>query len=564
LLLAAQYVLFRQHAQREVVWTFPQNFDQNTYLALAYKTYEYTHLLGPVQGHWRCFREGFPTGIMLPFQASLLFELTGPSRLSALTLNFAYFALLQVVLVGVLRHLSGRWSVALLGLGLLLTANTPFLDPGGMMDFRLDFIASCLLGVFLCLVLRSGVFASWPWSIASGGAAALLVLFRFLTFVYLAAIFGVLLLFLAGRLWYRRRDAGRRRLAARQLIGLALAGVCLLGLTLPVLWYHRAGIWKYYVLNHVTGKEKEVRAAECGVHSLRDALLFYPKSVWSDHTRGLFRVLSVLAVLAALGLTLYRRRARKSAPLARPLDRTTAFLFLVLCLVVPYAVLTVNVAKSPVVGSILVPPLLGLVLLPITLAAARWQPKSSAAVTGVLAGLAVLALGAGFAKQGRRLGGRTEMSRHRELHEREARLFDAIGRHCKRMKWAPLRVSITTLGDWVYPGAATPLIYEHEGYYLETVLYLGRDVLAVTEGRALAYLQESDFVIFTEPKKRQPFAYPFERSMRQLRPRLKAYCAQHFALLETLRLSDGEKVEIYVRPALPRNVARADAAAKRR
>src|SRR5262249_36123381 len=154
---------------------------------------------GLLPGLWYGLNMLLPQGVMIQVQGSLLFLLLGPSRLSALTLNFIYFALLQCVLAATLRWLSGRWSLALLGVGLLLSAKTPFFWAGGLMDFRIDFISFCLFGIFMCVVLRSRMFVSRRWSLVVGLVGANMALFRFLTLAYLGGILGLLFLFLCVR-----------------------------------------------------------------------------------------------------------------------------------------------------------------------------------------------------------------------------------------------------------------------------------------------------------------------------------------------------------------------------
>src|SRR5262249_55260118 len=163
----------------------------------------------------------------------------GASRLSALTLNFIHFALLQVALAWVLLWLSKRWSVALFAVGLLLTAGAPFWWVGGLMDFRIDFMAMSLFGVFACLLLRSGVCASRGWSLAAGALAGLCVLTRFLTMLYFTALFGILFVAFAARWWFGR---GRRPESAARVVNLVLAGAVLVGCCLPGVWVHRHGL----------------------------------------------------------------------------------------------------------------------------------------------------------------------------------------------------------------------------------------------------------------------------------------------------------------------------------
>ena len=221
LFLLAQFGMFRQFVMREIARRYPANHDQANFLQQSYLAYEKLLAAGPREGFSEELGNGRPhkahpprdtvvlpqhapegrqrtdlqtvaVGLMLPFQATILYGIAGPGRVTALSINFFYFALFQIALVATLRRLTGRWSVALIGLGLLLTAMTPFYWQGGIADFRTDFIGFCLFGTFMCLALRCGAFASRRWSVAAGLVAALLVTFRFISLVYLAGILGLL------------------------------------------------------------------------------------------------------------------------------------------------------------------------------------------------------------------------------------------------------------------------------------------------------------------------------------------------------------------------------------
>src|SRR5690349_9860924 len=93
LLLVGQYALFRHYAQREIVWAYPDHFDQAVYLGQSYTLYEEMR----VHGVWPTLRQQLdavrPTGVLFPVEGSLFLLLLGPGRLSALTMHFAHFAL---------------------------------------------------------------------------------------------------------------------------------------------------------------------------------------------------------------------------------------------------------------------------------------------------------------------------------------------------------------------------------------------------------------------------------------------------------------------------------------
>ena len=152
LLFVLEYGLFSQYVVRELAWAPPGYHDQSVYLGQSYDIFETIVSEGVWKGIVRGWRESGANGTQLSIQGALLYLFLGTSRLTALTLNFAYFLLFQAALAATLRWYSGRWSAAFLGIGLALTAKSTFLGAGGMMDFRIDFVASCLFGTFICVV----------------------------------------------------------------------------------------------------------------------------------------------------------------------------------------------------------------------------------------------------------------------------------------------------------------------------------------------------------------------------------------------------------------------------
>src|SRR5262249_58318105 len=129
---------------------------------------------------------------------------------------------------------------------------TTFRQPGGFMDFRIDFIACCLFGTFHCVVVRSHFFEQRWLAVLAGAVAAGLVLFRFLTLVYFAGILGVFLAVASLRMRAAAPGSPDRLRLSRSVQGLVLAALVLLTLTAPWIWHNRQPMWHYYLLRHVT------------------------------------------------------------------------------------------------------------------------------------------------------------------------------------------------------------------------------------------------------------------------------------------------------------------------
>ena len=72
-----------------------------------------------------------PTGNLLSTEAAVLYLFLGNSRLTALLVLFGHWIALQIVAVATIRWLSGRRSLAVIGLALLLLAACQLRKEGG-------------------------------------------------------------------------------------------------------------------------------------------------------------------------------------------------------------------------------------------------------------------------------------------------------------------------------------------------------------------------------------------------------------------------------------------------
>src|SRR3989338_2355096 len=162
LLIIGEFILFRNFVYREMVPYIPMAFDQAGYLSVAYGLYE----IAKSQGIWAAIVSAmtFPSGPLFMLQSLLFFLLTGASRFSALSINFIYFAALQWVTFLTVRYLFKKTDMAIMAVGILLATKVPFYVGGGISDFRMDFIAFCLYGIFIAAVLRSNIFLNTKWS----------------------------------------------------------------------------------------------------------------------------------------------------------------------------------------------------------------------------------------------------------------------------------------------------------------------------------------------------------------------------------------------------------------
>lgn len=551
LIISAEYYLFKTYVRREIASAYPANYDQVSYLYQTYKTHEDIETTGFFKGFGNYLTGINANGIMIHLQSNLFFMIGGCSRVSALTLNFFYFALFQCVFTATLHWFSNRWDIAYLGFGLLLTIQTPFLGAGGMLDYRIDFIAFSLFGIFICLAVRSTLFHSWRWSVICGATAGFLVLFRFITLVYFIGVFSVLPCIIAFRFMNARRDSLTRSRLIHQLLGMFIAIAVMSCICVPILWMQRNTIWNYYVVNHVLGGEKAIRMKEFDIYSPMDVILFYPKSVWFDHAGSLFRRLSISLIITfcvfTLGRYLWPRPFLTDTVGINCLScKMDSFLFLTVCLVAPYAILTVNSLKSPVVASILVPPLLWIILFLIVVSSKNhiaWKRSLTSSFVSVLAVGAILA---GSYTQAQCLSRQGPFSRQRKDHEEVLRLYDAIGDYCCASGLNSPNIGSTSIADFMSPVAVAVQYYERKRVLLFPRVQLGNSIHALGESELLDRLSLCDIVMYNDADVPRTLPYPFEDSMCSLRRTMKAYCNNHFVKLDTFRFCNTDIV-LYIR-----------------
>lgn len=578
-LVLVQWGLFRQFALREVVWSYPTYRDQDTYLFESYIAYQDILDLGfgrglkQAIGIWRppstrntpgtvslpvrprerrdYLPGGDPQGAMLPLQATLLYCFAGPGRLTALSLNFFYFALLQIILVGTVRWLSGLWSMAFIALGLLFLAATPFFFAGGLFDFRLDFITFCLYGVFVCLVVRSALFADWRWSAAAGACGALLFMFRFFTVIYLGGLMAATVAFLWWRL--RRSRPGGRPAAAMRLRNAWIACGIIALVALPVLAQRARSIKAYYFAGHITGPEKQMRAEEQGTEDEWSALWYYPRELAASHAGRDLLVWSgwVLAASAVAGLV--RRRTYGCG--VAPSKRSYIGWFVAASLLVPLAALTADPAKSPVVADVMVGPLVwAVLLLAIFLTDAYRGVAQPLWMRLGLAILAVILLARGTLAQVNHYVHRGPASRHSAEIASLLNLSDQIAKDCNEMGWTAPTFATDATSDALNFRVFEVLTFERHGQILDAWEELSESPMASAPAPPEAKLRFADFVVDIESSAPQSgtFEYPFDQSARKIRPQILAYCRR--SMVELDRRHIGEPIDcdvtLFIRPTV--------------
>src|SRR5216683_191038 len=309
-LFAVEAMIFYVHVARDIAPFYPSNFDQLSYYLATYDLISAFHARGP---------------------SAFVEELLQPTSATGTT-----FALQ----------------------GALLSLSTLFNGQGGIYDYRIDFSAFCLYGIWTCLLVWSGSFLRTSRALVVVAIGILLVYSRFFTIIYVSGVLGTLLAINSYGIW-RNPSPYRTAVAAQRIRNILLSSTIIAIICGARLFLSRAAIYDYYVVGHVLGEEKFIRAHELGLYTVADHLFFYPKSILKEHV-GLL-TLSMAGALA--GWSLWSDRVTASELFTRSRRFRQEFITLGLAILIPVAVLTINVSKSPVVvGIVAVPILLAMVL----------------------------------------------------------------------------------------------------------------------------------------------------------------------------------------------------------
>jgi hypothetical protein len=344
--LVLEAIIFYVHVHLQVAPYYPQVFDQLAYMSAT------TQVLDNLSHHGLAaliqpFLSPMPTGITYPLQGALAQLVLGPGRAALLTVNLVYFLAVQLCVFLTVRRLQGAPQAAWLALALFIGCIGIFKTAGGIADYRIDFAAMCLYGIWVCALAWTQEFASRKFSVLAGLVASALILLRFITAAYVGPIYIILFYYLA---FWKRRDEPFYLVRIGNLL---ISGVTVAVITLPALALAWGPINAYYVSGHLLGDEPAIRAADVGVVSLGSNLLYYPRSVL-DFQIG---TVGVVIIAATLIVALIGKLRSPSLTIGNPFDT----LVFAVALIVPLVVLTCDYSKSPVVVGVVLIPLMLLI-----------------------------------------------------------------------------------------------------------------------------------------------------------------------------------------------------------
>lgn len=539
-LLLSQYCLFREYVERELAPVYPRMFDQSGYLASAYGLHDDILEHGLASAGLRAWQLRSPQTLLFQPEAALLMFFTGASRLGALSLGFLHFALLQLVLVATLRRLSRGWTAPALALGLLLSARTAF-GWGGIGDFRTDFSALCLHGLFVCVVLSTNSFAARRAGLYVGAAAVYLALFRYVALIYLGATLLAFGAFLSIASWRAAAAERPAWLARRRNLGMALATLAL-GM-LPVIGASWGLLRSYYW----AGQHDAADQHSAGTGEELPGLVYYARSLRDDHAGEVFVALSAAALVVG-GLALRRRRPTAERAPVVPFETLPAAAFLATATVAPLVVLALNQARSPIVVGFLVPCLVLLVALPAVVAARRAMGPLRRRLLGCVSAVSVVT---GLAVQ------LDALARHAPPAERAdaqqaTQLLESVAQVCYDMEWRRPVVLYDTVNEFQMPWAAAVLAYERLRWRFDPAVPIGSPMFRPVEPKALRDgFAAADVAILVRRPPRRGFKpwLAFDSSMSVFREALVVRAEREMVLIARHNVDDWV-VDAYARPRL--------------
>ena len=534
-------IIFYSQLVNNVIPFYPPNHDQLVFLMESYK------LAADVPSHgWGGLFEYFffpanARGGAFEAEGALLALIGGLNRTSLLTLNLLYAVAVQSVLFCTVRGWTKSAPLAWGALAMLLASGTFFQFAGGIFDYRFDFAALCLYGIWICLIIWSDQLRNLHRSLVVAAVAILLVATRTITSVYVVAVYGWLLL-RAVWLLYRSLDPSVREVAKSQVRNVLLSGFVAALVVVPILIGQLPYLYRLYGIGHVFGDEKYTRAAELGLQSLRGHIEYYPRSLLGDHLGKAALGIGLVLIVAGFIWRAFAKATAWNEVRAALRAQVGSFLFLAVAIVFPLVVLTSDIAKSPVVGGVVTVPA---ILLVIAIAAVLFPRVTTRTATpapfwgrpgfrtfgdmaqdtfrqqwpNMLAIVLVVSCAGLFVRHAR--VNHWTMS-HEDL-QRINKLNDEITRYVVEANINPLRMSVDRIVDYTNYQVIALTAFEKYGIVLEYLPSLENNSFnAIPRDTAVELVSESDVVILTDPSIGRNAVFPMNDAIEKYWPALEA------------------------------------------
>jgi hypothetical protein len=516
---------------------YPVAFDQLRYLNEAYKLGDNFVQQGVLSAVRELLSPYSPNGFLLSLEGGLATALTGAHRTAALSVNIILLVVSQCILFFAVRRAFSE-AAAWCAVTLFLLTATPFLGAGGVFDFRIDFSAFCIFGIWACTVLVSKIYLDRSISLLAGFVAGWLVLTRFITFVYLGAIMGVVVVLL-GFVWIIYRDPQIRA----RCWNAALSGAVMVAMFAPFFFINARMIYNYYFVSLFVSNEAKIRALEFGVDSRLKHLLFYPESLLFDHLRRPFLLFAgACLVVAAIRHYLIHRDFRYDWSRHRP-----AICFLLCVIAVPFVFLNLSASKSPLIISVVAVPVILLIAVVVDTILGRtpdasrffkWQARAVAAVC-IGIGLSVFLFRAAAPKCHLGVDACLAVNDFNDAIIKYARsnLNDAPAFSSDSVNEM---INYLTLADRTYEQPGSPVNFRPE-YDMQ--------IFAPTKEDLLSKFSRSDVVVLSDPHLGRNSVYPSNAVISEYWQDLSTLVTKNMISVARTNIA-GVPYEAFVKPAL--------------
>lgn len=530
LIFCIEFAAFKYNILKEISPYYPSGFDQSIFLAIAYTLYDTIKR----QGFFASLSSSpfLSTGALFPYQAVLFFYVFGFSRFSALLPNIIYFIILQIITLVALRHFTKKNYLSTLMLGWILTIQSPVQIIGGLFDFRMDFVAFCLYGIFIACVMKSQLFVIKKWSLMAGLCALFIILMRTITITYMLSLVSIMTFYF----FYQSKKICiptvkmtyiTRFHHSVRILFFIISTSCIF------IYLNKSFLYHYYVIGHVISHEKYVRVLEAGIKNSYELWGYYPAMLLKQI--GLYTSTIMFLVLCLYLFLKPMHKLSHSTMLDRR-DWYDHFLFLVVSFFTPILILTFDTSKSSIVGSIAVMPLLWIMMWIIfALDEKKMISKIIFIVLSIIAG-STLFIG---------LNNQIHNISHKQsfnYHDRATinQMYQDIGNYAIHHDWSTITISTDRIMDYLIPTNIKVFYYENNKKLLTIrSTLLGGSMFPESRAAMLNALKKSHIVIFNisnnYPSKSP---YPADLYIASLKPLLTQYTEQRFSRLGDYKINE--------------------------
>lgn len=527
LFLAAEFILFDQVGAHHHTGIYPRWHDQIQYLMESYTGYIYSQAQGWREGLWHALINPSAQGTLHDFFAIAIFDLAGPSRSAALSVNMlAFLAWQTAVFIHLLRRTHSP-ACTWIGVSMVLAARSAWLPgPGSAFDFRLDWLATCMMGLSVVSCLETRSFRSTTGSALFGFCVGLTMLTRFLTGAYMAGafiIFGLWVLFGPERM---RRSAN-----------LLLSGLIAAGVAGPLMWLNREWIYNYYLVGHFSGPESAIRSPHWGFFT---SVKWFGSTFLTEYIGifALFLFFAGLLVLVPAILVAAKAPAERGFRIVAP---KFSLVPLLTFFVVPATILILHTQKSPYVLGVALPGLLMLLLEPLM---RLGQATSNRWVNGVAIAMVSATL-IGFIV---RIAPNPHPLDFLATAQRVNDFADMMARRCKLADLEEPRVAVDRVTDCLDGQVLRVLCYERHKIWIPFEMMLPMGIIEQPEADIWDHLSQSDFIVLMEEG--PPGPWPADAQMDRLRPQVLAWAKAKLTPIKQLDVL-GMRFQVYAQQATP-------------